>query len=283
MSLDAVALLRLTLDQLAETLRLEEETSDTTVFRAMGRSLEARALEDATTLHLALRFDTPESTLGSVLRRDLGDLIEAHGDPRGVFVYPSVAQVEATTYEGALEELGEGGMWVSVPAAKDARVGPADAMGVFQGLAAGLGPDMFRQVEQMLGGAGGDDDDDLEAGGLAEFAQGLLANPEMRGMIEGLAGQLFGGQGGQGGQADPGDLMGRAREMAAKAVENDPGLLAKAEAMKGSLDPQQLAGIAGAMGLVQPPGDADEEEDERGDATHDAANDDDDVVTPRKR
>ncbi len=259
MSLDAIALLRLSTDQLAQALRVEDETEEGIVFRVTGRSLSARTLEDATALHLALRFDTPEATLGSVLRRDLGDLIEVHGDPRGVFVFPSVAQVEATTYEAALEELGEGGMWITVPAPADARVGPADAMGIFQGLAAGMGPDMFRQVEAMLGGtAGGEDDEDDEdgeamPGGLAELAQGLLANEEMRGMIQGLAGQLLGGKGA------PEDLFGAAREMAEKA---DPELLAKAGAMKGAIDPDELAGLAGSLGLALPDDEDEDEEDD---------------------
>lgn len=260
MTMDAIALLKLSLDQLGSALRLEDETDDTTIFRAMGRSLEARALDDCTTLNLAFRFDTPESTLGSVLRRDLGELIEAHDDERGVFVYPSVAHLQATDYEGALEELGEGGMWVSIPEAEGARVGAGDALGVFQGLAGGLGPDLIGQVQQMVGNMPkGDDGQPQLPAGLAEFAKGFLENPEMRGMIEGMAQQVLGGGG------VPDDLLGKAQEVAEKATAANPELAAQAQAMAGGSDAiTELAQKLG-LGAVAPPPESDEEEEEADD------------------
>ncbi len=249
MTMDAIALLKLSMTQLGSVLRIEDETDDTTIFRAMGRSLEARPLDDCTTLDLAFRFDTPESTLGSVLRRDLGTLIEAHGDERGVFVYPSVAHLEATTYEAALEELGEGGMWVAIPKAEDARVGAGDALGVFQGLASGLGPDLIGQVQQMVGNMPkGDDGQPQLPAGLAEFARGFLENPEMRGMIEGMAQQVLGGDG------LPDDLLGKAQEVAEKATAANPELAAQAQAMAGGSD--AISELAQKLGLPTGGGEA---------------------------
>ena len=270
MSIDAIALLRLSFDELGKVLRVAEETDEGTVFRAMGRSLEARALDDAVTLNLALRFDTPEATLGAVLRRDLGELVEVHGDERGVFVFPSVAQVEASTYEAALEELGEGGMWIAIPAAEDARVGPSDALGVFQGLAGGLGPDLFGQVEKMMGQlqAEGFDEDDEGPGeggpqlpaGLAELAKGFLENDEMRGMIEGMAAQMFGG-----GDGPPADLAARAKEVAEKATAANPELAEQAEALaraQAAANPELVAKLAGQLGLGVAKDDEEEDEDD---------------------
>ena len=249
MTMDAIALLKLSLTQLGSVLRIEDETDDTTIFRAMGRSLEARALDDCTTLDLAFRFDTPEATLGSVLRRDLGTLIEAHDDSRGVFVYPSVAQLKATTYEAALEELGEGGMWVAIPTIEDSRVGPNDALGVFQGLAGGLGPDLLGQVQQMVGNMPtGDDGQPQLPAGLAEFAKGFLENPEMRGMIEGMAQQVLG----QGGSPD--EMLGKAQEAAAKAAADNPDFAAQAQAMAGGLgNPDAISELAQKLGLPTGP------------------------------
>ena len=244
MTMDAIALLKLSVTQLGSVLRIEDETDDTTIFRAMGRSLEARALEDCTTLDLAFRFDTPETTLGSVLRRDLGTLVEAHADERGVFVYPSVAQLQATTYEAALEELGEGGMWVAIPESEDARVGPNDALGVFQGLAGGLGPDLIGQVQQMVGNMPkGDDGQPQLPAGLAEFARGFLENPEMRGMIEGMAQQVLGGDG------LPDDLLGKAQEAAEKATAANPELAAQAHSMPDLGSPDAIRELAQKLGI----------------------------------
>jgi hypothetical protein len=268
MSIDAVALLHLSTDQLARVLRIEDEGDEGILFRAMGRTLAARSLEDATCLGLSFRFDTPEATLGSVLRRDLGELIEAHGDERGVFVYPSVAQLEATTYDAALEELGEGGMWITIPPASEARVGPRDALGVFQGLAGGLGPDLLGQMREMMEG---DEGAMMQGammqgameGGLADFAKGILENEEMRGMLEGMASQLFGG-----GEVD-GDILGKAREMAEKATAADPELAKRAEALAKSqaeIDPEMLAQLAGRLGLSIDDDGEDPEEDDDEDA-----------------
>jgi len=245
--MDAIALLKLSLTQLGSVLRIEDETDEGTMFRAMGRSLMARPLDDCTALDLAFRFDTPETTLGSVLRRDLGTLIEAHGDERGVFVYPSVATLEATSYDAALEELGEGGMWVKVPAQADAQVGPNDALGVFQGLAGGLGPDILGQVQGMMGDLPKDEEGQPQLpAGIAEFAKGFLENPEMRGMLEGMAQQMFGGDG-----EVPGDLLGKAQE-AAQQVAGNPELAKQAQEMAGQ-NPEAIAELAQKLGLGGPP------------------------------
>lgn len=259
--MDAIALLKLSLTQLGSVLRIEDETDEGTMFRTMGRSLMARPLDDCTALDLAFRFDTPEATLGSVLRRDLGTLIEAHGDERGVFIYPSVATLEATTYDAALEELGEGGMWVKVPAtAAEAKVGATDALGVFQGLAGGLGPDLLGQVQGMMGNLPKNDEGQPQLpAGLAEFAKGFLENPEMRGMLEGMAQQVLGKEGGL-----PDDLLGKAKE-AAQQVAANPELAQQAQQMAGQ-NPEAIAELAQKLGLGgAAPADENDEADEDAD------------------
>lgn len=254
--MDAIALLKLSMTQLGSVLRIEDETDEGTIFRAMGRSLMARPLGDCTTLDLSFRFDTPEATLGSVLRRDLGTLIEAHGDERGVFVYPSVATLEATTYDAALEELGEGGMWVQVPQAADAKVGPSDALGVFQGLAGGLGPDLLGQVQGMMGDLPKNEEGQPQLpAGLAEFARGFLENPEMRGMLEGMAKQVLGPDG-----QIPDDLLGKAQE-AAQQVASNPELAEQAKQMAGA-NPEAIGELATKLGIAGAPAAADDEDED---------------------
>lgn len=62
-----------------------------------------------------IRFEDSDSDLAirCWLRDLFGDaLAEIHDDPRGVFVTPDVAEPKAKTYEGIIEEIGEGGRWI---------------------------------------------------------------------------------------------------------------------------------------------------------------------------
>ena len=100
MSIDAVALLK------RSSLR------DTRVGSHPG-FLE-HALEDAVLFHTHARFGHEPDELGFSLRAQLGDLLDAHHDARGVFLLPDVAlehAMQAQRYDAVIEAIGEAGMW----------------------------------------------------------------------------------------------------------------------------------------------------------------------------
>lgn len=213
MTIDAIALLPISIDALTDVMRVEHEEAGTIHFRVVGRTLRATPVDGGTKVALGMRFDTPPATLGTLIRRDFGALIE---ELSRVFVYPSVAKPEADTYVGILEEIGEGGEWLDLPE-DDEGVGPSDAMGVFQGLASGLGPDMMGQMQKMMS-------DPDAMGQLAQLAQGLMADDGMRSMMEDVAKKM---------QSGEGDLLGSARAMAEKAGADNPGMLESLSGLMG--------------------------------------------------
>ncbi len=95
MSIDAVALLR-------------------------GRSSElpsgllVKLLDDGVLAFTLAKYGADTDALGAMLRERLGAAIDAHGDPRGVFVFPDVAEPRSVTYDGVIAEIGAGGVWVKV-------------------------------------------------------------------------------------------------------------------------------------------------------------------------
>ena len=205
MTIDAIALLPVSIEALTNVMRVEHEEAGNVHFRVVGRTLRATAVNGGTKVALGMRFDTPPATLGTLVRRDFGALLQSLDR---VFVYPSVAKPESDSYEGILTEVGEGGEWLDLPP-EDEGVGPSDAMGVFQGLASGLGPDMMGQMQKMMSDPGA-------MGQLAQLAQGLMADESMRSMMEDVAKQM---------QSGEGDLLGSARAIAEKAGAENPGLL----------------------------------------------------------
>ena len=100
MSIDAVALLK------RSSLR------DTRVGSQPG-FLE-HALEDAVLFHTHARFGHEPDELAFALRAQLGELLDAHHDERGVFLLPDVAlehAMQAQRYDAVIEAIGEAGMW----------------------------------------------------------------------------------------------------------------------------------------------------------------------------
>jgi hypothetical protein len=95
MAITAIALLRIRAEKLA-----------------LDRSLRVVALEDAVLLHTRENFASEPDALSARVRDLLGSsLIAAHTDPRGIFFIPDVASPKARTYDGVLDEVGEGGVW----------------------------------------------------------------------------------------------------------------------------------------------------------------------------
>lgn len=206
MSIDAIAALPIPYDTLCAALRVESEEEGATLLRVVGRTLRATPLNDGCLLHLALQYDTAPETLGATLRKDLADVL---GDLDRVYVYPSVAKPESTTYQGVLDELGEGGEWIPLPSTGTAI--PADMGGLLQGLAGALPPDIMGQMGAMM------QDPDAMAQ-FAKMAEGLMSDPSMRAMVEQTAAGLQGG--------DNEDMLAKATELAQKAASENPDLLA---------------------------------------------------------
>lgn len=69
-------------------------------------------LEDATLVHTGAAFGSDVEMLAYAVRTALGDALDAHDDPRGIFVLPDVAEPKGKTYAAVLEEIGEAGEWV---------------------------------------------------------------------------------------------------------------------------------------------------------------------------
>lgn len=167
---------------------------------ALGDAPDAvSALEDGllVTTGLSMRSLEPDQ-LAAALASRLGDALAAHDDQRGVFVFPSVVQPKAQSYDAVIDEVAEAGEWLPVEAAD---VGPAGA------------PDL----EALMGGM-------MQAFGpqLMEMARGMMEqNPD-------LASQL------QGGPMDLGSLA----EKAQKLMKDNPNLVDDVARRLGQKDPK---------------------------------------------
>jgi hypothetical protein len=127
------------------------------------------ALEDATIVHLGIPIT---GELGPRLRALLGNLLDAHADPRGVPVYPTSYTLAAKTWDAAVEELGEAAEWVRL---ENPRAAMADMLGAF-GLGAGEIADIERAVasgdrDQLFSSALRMAQEMADRGDFAELAQ----------------------------------------------------------------------------------------------------------------
>ena len=101
MSIDAVAL-----------LRIPQLVAPRDLFRG-ARAVEHRA--DASLINTMIKFEgtsTDEHAL--YLRKYLGDALNAHDDPRGIFFFPDVCEPKSQSYDAIIEELAEVGRWAPV-------------------------------------------------------------------------------------------------------------------------------------------------------------------------
>lgn len=78
--------------------------------------LFAIALEDAFLVPTTAPFASEPDELGLALRDRLGDALDRHDDPRGVFMLPDVASPRGKTYDAVIEEIGEAGVWAPIVA-----------------------------------------------------------------------------------------------------------------------------------------------------------------------
>jgi hypothetical protein len=182
MGIEAVALLHVPLDRVREVLPAVDAAPGT--YRGLaGQRLELRAVADATLVRTRAPFGAEPEELGQLLGAALGPLLDEHGDPRGIFVYPDVAKPKTTTYDAIVDEFGEAGFWV--PCLEPAALGQGPA---------GLTPDALEAtMRQLVGG--------LPPGALAQMQQALTqtdpstlarAAAELEGALAGNSGDLMG-------------------------------------------------------------------------------------------
>ncbi|MCB9596348.1 MAG: hypothetical protein H6719_26735 [Sandaracinaceae bacterium] len=143
---------------------------------ANGEPVRIRALDNATLVHLEASVTEDPEVLGFGLAAQLGELLAAHSDPRGVPVYPESYALTAKTWDAAIEELGDGAEWIALPSAGPAGFADLGAMlgGGAPDLAAMFGGGGAPDLAAMLGGGGG------QLGALAQQLQG----PEGAAMLQ---------------------------------------------------------------------------------------------------
>jgi hypothetical protein len=139
--------------------------------------LRVERLEGAVLVHTGLRFGGALDEMAFALRAALGDALDVHDDPRGVFVLPDMAEPRATTYEGVIAEVAEAGEWVPRAAADQVPSRFADAP-----------EDSFAGIMgQMMGALGGDT--------IAAMANALASgDPEALARAQEAMTQALGGQ-----------------------------------------------------------------------------------------
>jgi hypothetical protein len=129
-------------------------------------------LDDAILLHTQADFGTDPAKLSQVVRERLGDAVDAHTDPRGIFFIPSVASPSARTYDAVVAEVGEGGEWGPVRAV----LNPLGAAAMGGGLGALLGS----LLEQMPSGVL----DSVSAAARGEPGAFEAASSQLRAAVE---------------------------------------------------------------------------------------------------
>ncbi|MEM9067928.1 MAG: hypothetical protein AAGE52_05455 [Myxococcota bacterium] len=227
MPIDAVALVRIPLDAVKGALGDEVEEL---TFESPRGPVALEPLHDAVRIHLGVRFDSEPADVGIAVRHILGDAADLHSDERGVYVYPDIARSRETTYDAVLEDMGEGGMWVPLASAEDARLGADETMGLFDAVQGMMGGDLLGQVQAALSDPGGD-----AMQSLAGLASQLLENPELRQSVQSAAEKLMAGGQLPGEVAgDSEGLLAQASSIASQVAGDNPELLAQIAAKMGS-------------------------------------------------
>jgi hypothetical protein len=221
MGIDAVALLKGTAYELPSRLRSVK-------------------LDDATLVHTGVAFGGDIEMLAYGIRTSIGDALDQHDDPRGVFVLPDVAETRARTYEAVLVEVGEAGEWVRKIAAGEVPRGLLDApdgsFGALMGQAMqALGGENMAEIQRAL--ASGD------YSALEKMQAQMAAAVGGEEALNALAAQLIGAANAEGALAhvDAGALAGFPK-LPMDLDELDPEQLeAMTKELAGVLPPEQLA------------------------------------------
>lgn len=213
-------------------------------------------------LPLAASFADEPSVLAAELLEARGALAKA--DPRGVFVLPEgglAAARSATSYDEAIEAIGEAGMWIELDDASSPRPTQVDdLLAGMMGAVSELDPALLStSVAALMGGlapTGDDEGDDVEATnpGLPFDVSALLADPA----LAALAGQMSsalpeGGLEGMGALEKMGGLGALLQSPAfAAMLENASEILSK--------NPEQAAELAARLGFSAEGDDEDPDE-----------------------
>lgn len=126
---------------------------------ANGEHVRIAALGDATIVHLGIGIGAEPEELADRLDALLGDLLDQHEEPRGVPVYPSSYELEAQSWEAAIEELGEAADWVRLD--EEPAGGMAELLGAF-----GLSAEQLESMEGAMGALPEGDRDKLFSSAL---------------------------------------------------------------------------------------------------------------------
>jgi hypothetical protein len=117
------------------------------------RKLSVRRLTDGALLSTFVRFDSTWQDHAASLRHALGELLDLHRDPRGVFFISDLSEPSGRTYGAVLEETKEHGFWVplwsAAEAAEHARRTVAEAMAMVP-LMRGLAEGSAEAREQLI-------------------------------------------------------------------------------------------------------------------------------------
>ncbi|AKF08425.1 hypothetical protein DB32_005574 [Sandaracinus amylolyticus] len=139
MALDAIALLRLSASDLPE-------------------GAVVRTLSDGVLVRTRASFASEPDELAHALRRAVGDALDRHRDERGVLILPDVARPSGKTYESVVDEIGEGGTWISLDEDEEGAFEGGDLLATMMN--AMSSPEMqsaIARARDAMAGAGGAD------------------------------------------------------------------------------------------------------------------------------
>lgn len=220
MSIDAIALLKGANPSLPSRLRVQR-------------------LRDGVLVHTGVGFGGNLEMLAYGVRTSVGDALDAHDDPRGIFVLPDVAEPKADTYEGVIAEIGEAGEWIENMAA-------GEVPEQLAGAPAGSFEAMIGQAMQAL--AGTDLADIQRAIASGDYAAMASLQERMAKALGGeeamnqLASQLMGQANVEAALAGESMDLGALGELPIDLSSLDPKQLAEMQKqLEGALDPEQLA------------------------------------------
>lgn len=123
---------------------------------ALPATLKTKTLDDAVLVYTGVAFGSEPEEMELALRTALGDALDSHDDPRGVFVMPDRAKPTGQSYQAVIDEAGELGMWVENTGAQQDMTGLPAGLGggafgaLVSELMQSLGPDTLADMQRAL-------------------------------------------------------------------------------------------------------------------------------------
>ncbi|NOY89967.1 MAG: hypothetical protein GXP55_02070 [Deltaproteobacteria bacterium] len=171
MSLNTVLVLRADTQKLRTLFELPEAATD---FASAGSRPELRVhlLEDGALVRTGYDFGMEPEALLTELRSKLSRALALHDDARGLFVYPSVAEVTGSTVDEVVKEIDAGGEWLALEGKREAASASVSELlappnlsvakpaaptspSISELLGAGAGAGAMPDLSALLGGLGG--------------------------------------------------------------------------------------------------------------------------------